>query len=152
MRSEDYRGYIASKKRYFYGVRVHLLCTTDGIPVELVFLPGAANDIRGLGALALNLPPGSQVYGDKAFTDYEIEDDIMATAEIALQTLRKKNSRRLDPPWTQFYKQCTRHFIETVFSQIAQHLPKSIHAVTFEAFLLKVSALIFAFTLNQAFL
>ena len=40
--SEDYRGYIASKKRYFYGIRVQLLSTVDGIgiPVELVFLPG----------------------------------------------------------------------------------------------------------------
>ena len=37
--SEDYRGYIASKKRYFYGIRVHILATSDGIPVELSFLP-----------------------------------------------------------------------------------------------------------------
>jgi hypothetical protein len=34
VKSEEYRGYIASKKRYFYGVRVHLLSTKDGIPVE----------------------------------------------------------------------------------------------------------------------
>ena len=46
--SEDYRGYIASKKRYFYGIRVQLLSTADGIPVEFVFLPGEANDTRGL--------------------------------------------------------------------------------------------------------
>jgi len=26
-RSEDFRGYIASKKRYFYGIRVQLLVT-----------------------------------------------------------------------------------------------------------------------------
>ncbi len=37
--SEDYRGYIASKKRFFYGIRVQLLSTTDGIPVEFVFKP-----------------------------------------------------------------------------------------------------------------
>ena len=49
--NEDYRGYIASKKRFFYGIRVQLLSTTDGIPVEFVFLPGEANDTRGLKAL-----------------------------------------------------------------------------------------------------
>ena len=37
--SEDYQGYIAAKKRYFYGVRVQLLSTTDGVPVEFVFKP-----------------------------------------------------------------------------------------------------------------
>ncbi len=57
--SEEYRGYIASKKRYFYGVRVQLLTTKSGIPVEYVFLPGSANDVRALNALPFNLPPGS---------------------------------------------------------------------------------------------
>jgi hypothetical protein len=37
IKSEEYRGYIASKKRYFYGVRVQLLTTKSGIPVEFVF-------------------------------------------------------------------------------------------------------------------
>ena len=51
IQSEEYRGYIASKKRYFYGVRVQLLTTKSGIPVEFVFLPGSANDVRALNAL-----------------------------------------------------------------------------------------------------
>ncbi len=34
LKSEDYRGYTASKKRYFYGVKVQLLTTKSGIPVE----------------------------------------------------------------------------------------------------------------------
>ena len=42
IKSEDYRGYIASKKRYFYGVKIQLLTTRSGIPVEFVFLPGSA--------------------------------------------------------------------------------------------------------------
>lgn len=41
IQSEQFRGYIASKKRYFYGVRVQLLTTKTGIPVEFVFLPGS---------------------------------------------------------------------------------------------------------------
>ncbi|WP_226889631.1 hypothetical protein [Nostoc sp. MG11] len=45
IKSEDYRGYIASKKRYFYGVRVQLLTTKSGIPVEFAFMPGSANEM-----------------------------------------------------------------------------------------------------------
>ena len=31
-----WRGYIASKKRFFYGVRIHILITESGQPVELI--------------------------------------------------------------------------------------------------------------------
>lgn len=39
--TEDYRGYQASKKRYFYGVKLHLLVTKDGQPVEFFLTPGS---------------------------------------------------------------------------------------------------------------
>ncbi|MEO0968808.1 MAG: IS982 family transposase [Cyanobacteria bacterium J06639_18] len=152
MKSEDYRGYIASKKRYFYGVRVQLLTTKKGIPVEFVFMPGGANDVRALNALPLNLPPGSEVYSDSAYTDYTSEDDLEVTDKITLKVMRKSNSKRKDKPWNQYIKQCTRHYIETVFSAITCLFPKSIHAVTYEGFLLKIEAFIFAFTLKQAFI
>lgn len=152
IRSEQFRGYIASKKRYFYGVRVQLLTTKTGIPVEFVFLPGSANDVRALNALPLNLPPGSDVYGDSADTDYTAEDDVRESSEINLQVMRLKNSKRQDPPCNQYIKQSTRHYIETVFSSITRVFPKSIHAVTYKGFLLKLEAFIFAFTLQQAFL
>ncbi len=149
--SKEYRGYIASKRRYFYGVRVHLLSTSGGVPVEFIFLPGAAHDLRGLSALPLALPALSEIYADKAYTDYQVEDHLKLLEEIQLQAIRKKNSRRPDAPCVQFYKQSTRHQIETVFSQITQR-PKTIHAVTMKGFLLKLSTFIFAFTLEQAFL
>jgi hypothetical protein len=149
--SEEYRGYIASKKRYFYGVRVQLLTTKNGIPVEFAFLPGSASDVRALNALPLNLPPGSEVYGDSAYTDYRVEDDLKQTSQISLKVMRKKNSKRQDPPWNQYIKQHTRHYIETVFSGITSFFPKSIHAVTYQGFLLKLQAFIFSFTLRQAF-
>jgi hypothetical protein len=74
VRSEDDRGDMASKKRYFYGIRVQRLCTETGIPVECVFLPGEANDTRGVSALPLHLPAGSQVYADAGYTDYQAEE------------------------------------------------------------------------------
>jgi hypothetical protein len=71
---------------------------------------------------------------------------------LRLKVMRKKKSQRLDPPWIQYIKQHTRHYIETVFSSITSDFPKSIHAVTYQGFLLKVQAFIFAFTLEQAFI
>ncbi|MEH2084273.1 MAG: IS982 family transposase [Nostoc sp.] len=130
IKSEEYRGYIASKKRYFYGVRVQLLTTKNGIPVEFVFMPGSASDVRALNALPLNLPFGSEVYSDAAYTDYHAEDDLFDSSQIKLKVMRKMNSKRQDEPCNQYIKQCTRHYIETVFSSITCIFPKSIHACT----------------------
>lgn len=152
VRSEDYRGYIASKKRYFYGIRVQLLSTADGIPVEFVFLPGEANDTRGLKALPLNLPENSSIYCDAGYTDYQAEDDFQHNDGVFLQVMRKHNSRRADAPWIAYIKQHLRHPIETLFSQITQRFPKSIHAVTMDGFLMKVASFILVFTLESAFL
>lgn len=38
-RDERYRGYVASKKRYFYGLKVHLMVTQQGQPVEFSSRP-----------------------------------------------------------------------------------------------------------------
>ena len=140
------------KKLYFYGVRIHLLITKDGIPVEWAFIPGEANEVRGFDLLPFNLPPGSEVYADKAFNHYDVEDCFEEFDQIQMKVIRKKNSCRSDAPWVQYIKQCTRHFIETVFSQITNKFPKFIHAVTIEGLLLKVSSFIFSFTLERSFL
>ncbi len=115
-------------------------------------MPGSTNDVRALNALPLNLPPGSEVYSDSAYTDYTSEDDLEIADKITLKVMRKKNSQRKDSPCIQYIKQCIRHYIETVFSAITCLFPKSIHAVTYEGFLLKIEAFIFAFTLKQAFI
>ena len=150
--SEDFWGYIASKKKYFYGVRVHVLTTSDGIPVELAFLPGEAHDVRGLGVLPLDLPPGSEIYGDTAYTDYGVEDAMKELDEISLDPIRKKNSKRYDDPLVHSYKKLIRKRIETIFSQISSFFPKWIHAVTLRGFLLKVALFVVAFAIDKAFL
>lgn len=150
--SEDYRGYIASKKRYFYGIRVQLLGTREGIPVEFAFLPGEAHDTRGLNPLPFNLPDGSSVYADAGYTDYLSEDDLKDADDIALKVMRQRNSQGPDTPWVAYIKQCTRHYIETIFSEITRRFPKSIHAVTIDGFLLKLATFIVAFTLETAFI
>jgi hypothetical protein len=151
-RSEDFRGYIASKKRYFYGIRVHLLATPAGIPVEFAFLPGEANDVRGLNALPLALKAEDEIYVDAGYTDYQAEDDLAETDAIQLQVARKRNSKRPDSPPLAYIKQTLRHPIETVFSQITARFPKSIHAVTMDGFLIKIFLFILVRTLEAAFI
>ena len=152
VRDEEFRGYIASKRRYFYGVRVQVLTTEEGVPVEFCFLPGAASDVRALGVLPLALPSGSQLFMDSGYTDYAAEDAAAQTDGVEFAPSRKSNSKRGDDCWHSYYKQLMRKRIETVFSQIASLLPKHIHAITLDGFLLKVSMFVIAFALDKAFI
>ena len=45
-RDETYRGYQASKRRYFYGLKIHLMVTSAGQPVECVLTPGSVLRLR----------------------------------------------------------------------------------------------------------
>ena len=41
---EAFRGYQASKRRYFYGLKIHLMITETGQPVEFFLTPGSYSD------------------------------------------------------------------------------------------------------------
>jgi Transposase DDE domain len=73
---EEYRGYISSKKCYFYGLKIHLMVTKEGQPVECFLTPGSYSDVGGLKAFSFTIPEGSHVYADKAYNDYKMEDDL----------------------------------------------------------------------------
>lgn len=149
---EQYRGKCVAKRRYFYGVKVHVITTDSGLPVEFAFMPGRANDVRGLDVLAFEMPSGSEVFMDSGYTDYVTEDAARETDQVRFSVCRKKNSKRYDEPAERVYKTLMRKRIETVFSEITRKFPKRIHAVTLKGFLMKVSFFIIAFTLDRAFI
>jgi len=66
---EDFRGYQASKKRYFYGLKIHLMVTQDGQPVECFLTHGSFGAVDALKYYAYELPDGSIIYADKAYND-----------------------------------------------------------------------------------
>lgn len=144
---EAYRGYHASKRRYFYGLKIHLLVTKAGEPVEFFLTCGSFNDTKGLQYFDFDLPPGSEVFGDKSYNDYEIED-VLSDTGIHLKPIRKKNSHRLLEPWQCYLQSYHRKIVETTNSMIERLLPKSIHAVTAEGFELKVVLFCLACSLN----
>lgn len=144
---EDFRGYIASKKRYFYGLRIHMLVTEQGEPVEFFLEPGAFSDTSALGLYNFDLPESSFVTGDKAYNDYTIED-VMREAGVELIPLRKKNSLRPLPAYMTYFQACIRKIVETTGSLIERLLPKSIHAVTARGFEIKVALFVLACSIN----
>lgn len=145
-----FRGYIASKRRFFYGLKVHLLTTSAGRPVEVLLTPGSFADVRALSAFRFDLPAGSRLYGDKAFNHYAVEDELAAAAQIELLPIRRKNSKRALETCVAFVQHHARKAIETAGSLIERLLPRSIHAVTARGFELKVFLFILAYSISTA--
>ncbi len=149
IKGEQWRGKQASMRRYFYGVKVQVLVTAQGIPVEFCFVPGCESDVQTLKKLPLSVAAESRIYGDAAYTDYKIEDDMKEVEGIELMIARRSNAKRKDEPWITFLKEQMRKGIETTFSEIKTLFLRTIHAVTFKGFLLKLILFLFAFTLNK---
>jgi hypothetical protein len=148
---EEYRGYTASKRRFFYGLKIHLMVTKSGQPVECFFTPGRVGDVEGLQIFAFDLPKGSTVYADKAYNDYDIENLLEEAGDIHLMPIRKKNSKRLEPAYVEFVQHYERKQIETVGSLIERLLPKHIHAVTDKGFELKVFLFVLAYSITTLY-
>lgn len=152
VQDEVYRGKISSKRRYFYGVRVQLLITSDGIPVEFCILPGSLSDLQGMAELMLDLPAEAQLFVDAAYNCYEWEDHLREVENLRLQVPRKTNSKRAREPWLEQHKSWMRKYVETTIGEIQKLFPKRIHATNLNGFLLKIALFLFAFQIDKAFI
>ena len=115
---EAFRGYVASKRRYFYGLRVHLLVSGAGEPVEFSLAAGSEADVKVFKEMDLDLPTGATIHADKGYTDYSHED-LLEEVGMNLLSQRKKRSKRPHSACTEFLAKPIRQSgIETVFSKL----------------------------------
>jgi DDE family transposase len=144
---QAFRGYIPSKRRYFYGLRVHLVVSGAGEPVEFALEAGSEADVTIFKDLGLDLPEGSTIFADKGYTDYDYED-LLEEVGLHLKAQRKKNSKRPMPAWEEFLGKPIRQYIETVFGRLTSLFAKKIHAVTPRGFELKIVCFLLAFSIQ----
>jgi hypothetical protein len=100
-------GYCASHSRYFWGLRLHLVCTLGGLPV-LSALTGAKADEREtlLGMLdhdrdLVAARPGQTIIGDKNYFGRNFEADLAGCGLALLRPARKGEAER---PGAQLFK------------------------------------------------
>jgi DDE family transposase len=148
--SEKFRGYTASKRRYFYGVKIFLLTAAAGQPVEMFLVPGATADVMALDVFDMDVPSASTIYGDSAFTLYAVEDLLQEACGVELKPMRKKNSKRQATASLAYLQAVGRKQVETAGSMIERLLPKSIHSVTAKGFTLKVFLFVLAYSFSCA--
>jgi hypothetical protein len=144
---EEFRGYVASKRRYFYGLRVHLVVSGAGEPVEFSLTAASEADVKVFKEMDLDLPAGATIHADKGYTDYHYED-LLEEVGVNLLSQRKRNSKRPHTACTEFLAKPLRQYIETVFSKLSAMFSRKIHAVTPRGFELKIVCFLLAFSIQ----
>jgi hypothetical protein len=108
-------GYCASHSRYFWGLRLHLLCTLGGLPVGAA-LTGAKADERLVLLDILTDPtlaehrPGQTLIADKNYYGRDFEATLASTGIDLLRPARKGEPER---PGARFFKPL-RQIIESI--------------------------------------
>jgi len=150
-RDQALRGYCASKKQYYFGLKASVIVTEAGEPVELLLVPASTADISALRAMDLNLPEASTLFGDTGFLDIGFETALREEAGLRLVVPRRSNMKEqldgcLEYVWS-YVCGVSRKRVETTFSQLTERLARSVHAVTPRGLELKILLTVLAFSL-----
>src|SRR5215213_699377 len=149
VRGAAYCGYCAAKGEKFFGWRLHLVCTVEGVPVAFDLLPASLHDLTPVHELTFGLPAGASAYGDKAYNSGQDEATILAETGVRLVPLRKANMR--PNLWAdKLALRAYRKAIETVNSQLEAMGVQRLHARTTAGRELKVQASLLALACANA--
>lgn len=142
----EYLGFAASKNRYFCGIKVHMVVTNQGCPIEVIFKPGAESDVNVLWTMELDIPPHSLLYADGAYNCFDLED-ILQDESIHLLAKRGPNAKnRKRSVIEERQISSKRQMIETAFSCITSLFPRYIKSRTENGFLIKVFCFVLAYS------
>jgi hypothetical protein len=130
----------------FYGWRLHLICTPQGIPVAFQMLPASFHDLTPIYEMTFGLPKGASVYADKGYISARVKRELRPTLKrdgIYLVAQHKSNMKPNSLEEWCGLKQY-RKIIETVNSQLHSIGVQRLRARTNEGITIKLLASLFA--------
>jgi hypothetical protein len=144
VRGRLYCGSCAAKDEKFFGWRLHLICTPQGVPVRLTMLPASLHDLTPIHELTASLPGGSRLFGDKGSNSAKDEGSILEEAQVRLLPVRRKNMKQHEWFVDELELREYRHTLETVNSQAEAMGIERLHARTNAGVEVKVHASLIA--------
>jgi len=140
-------GYCAAHKAYYFGYKLHAVCTPQGVIKTFDLSKASTHDIHYLNDLKAQLDHCVLV-GDKGYLSRQYQDDLFDTAAIRLETPMRHNQHGYKPFNPLLRK--TRKRIETLFSQLCdQFMIRRNYAKSFQGLVTRVLSKLTTLTLIQ---
>lgn len=141
------KGFCASQNNWFYGYKLHGVCSLSGVFHSLDITKASVHDVHFLKNIKQQMSD-CVLLGDRGYLSSTIQLDLFETANIKLETPMRINQVGYKKQPYIFRK--SRKRIETLFSQLCdQFLIRRNYAKTFEGFKTRILAKITALTLVQ---
>jgi len=141
------KGFCASQQMYFYGYKLHGVCSLSGVFQSLDITKANVHDIQFLKNNK-QLMTDCVILGDRGYLSATVQLDLFQSANITLETPMRTNQIGFKKQSYIFRK--SRKRIETLFSQLCdQFMIRRNYAKTFEGFKTRILAKITALTLVQ---
>ncbi|MEJ7673862.1 MAG: IS982 family transposase [Chitinophagaceae bacterium] len=141
------KGYCASQKKYFYGYKLHSVCSAAGVIESLDLTKASVHDVHYLKDVK-ELFSNCIITGDKGYIGRQHQINLFETAAIQLE-VPLRNNQKEQKPIVRILKK-VRKRIETVFSQLCdQFMIQRNYAKSFTGFRCRILAKITGFTILQ---
>ena len=141
------KGYCASQNNWFYGYKLHGVCSVSGVFHSLDITKAEVHDVHFLKNIKQQMTD-CVIIGDRGYVSESIQLDLFQTVNIRLETPKRTNQKKYKPQPYIFRK--SRKRIETLFSQLCdQFMIRRNYAKSFEGFKTRILAKITALTLVQ---
>jgi hypothetical protein len=143
------KGYCASKKMFWHGVKLHAVAAANHIVAKFWFTGAARHDIAAFRETDHQYRPKTRIFGDKAYNCATTEAKI-ACGNARLLPIRKKNMLCADNTEAENQRRGKkRKPVETVFSMLSANLGGRIFANSLEGFKRKVECAVMAHNVLQ---
>lgn len=141
------KGFCASQKFYYYGYKLHGICSVSGVFQSIDITPASVHDIQYLKDVKLQLSD-CVLLADMGYLSAQYQLNLFETVNIDLQTPKRKNQKEYQKQAYIFRK--SRKRIETLFSQLCdQFMIRRNYAKSFDGFRTRILSKISALTLIQ---
>ncbi len=141
------KGFCASQNNWFYGYKLHGVCSISGVFHSLDITKAEVHDIHFLKNIKQQMSD-CVLLGDRGYLSESIQLDLFQTVNIKLETPKRINQNNYKPQ--AYILRKSRKRIETLFSQLCdQFLIRRNYAKTFEGFKTRILAKITVLTLVQ---
>ena len=141
------KGFCASQNNWFFGYKLHGVCSVSGIFHSLDITKAEVHDVHFLKNIKQQMSD-CVLLGDRGYLSESIQLDLFQTVKVRLETPKRSNQKDYKPQPYIFRK--SRKRIETLFSQLCdQFMIRRNYAKSFEGFKTRILAKITSLTLVQ---